>query len=453
VKSLKSLLITAGLCAAAIIPAPADLRTFETVRGESIEAEVVDATPGEVVLMIKGKAVTQSPAMYSAKDRAYLREWMRRNRGVFDWPSARGLRHDGSTEERLVVDSPRVLWRADAGQGDAAVVIAGARACTAGIRDGQVVILELGVEDGRLLWSKSYPAEPEGGRMVATPSIDLEGGRVYSVGPSGRIDCWEPGDGQNVWAKLLPTSYPDAVLPVGGNWGSPLLLGDRVLMEVGGPAYSMVSLSAGNGAEAWRIGKHQSLGATPIAVEIDHRSVIVSLNAYGLVGRDGDAGTMLWDQVWPGAGRASPVYLGEGRIFVTSEKACALFRIEGNRSERVWTNSALCSGVVSPVYYDGFLYGFNGGALTCISADSGEVRWSQGGIGAGNLIRAADKLLIQTGESGELVIADATPQNYLERSRTKVFDGASETIPVFASGRILCRSSSGAVTCLDGRAK
>ena len=140
-------------------------------------------------------------------------------------------------------------------------------------------------------------------------------------------------------------------------------------------------------------------------------------------------------------------------MFVTSAQECALFRIIGDRTEQVWSNTALCSTVSTPIYHGGFLYGFNGDTLTCLNAESGEVAWSTDAIGGGNLIRAAGRLLVVTRRSGELVIADVDPAKFVERSRTKIFDGPSETIPVLANGQILCRSAGGAVTCLKMRAK
>ena len=84
----------------------------------------------------------------------------------------------------------------------------------------------------------------------------------------------------------------------------------------------------------------------------------------------------------------------------------------------------------------------------CIDAESGELRWQQEGISEGGMIRAGEHLLIQTGKSGELIVADADPEKFTERSRIKVFDAPSRTAPSFASGRVFCRSANGDVVCL-----
>ncbi len=63
---------------------------------------------------------------------------------------------------------------------------------------------------------------------------------------------------------------------------------------------------------------------------------------------------------------------------------------------------------------------------------------------------ADNKLLIQSGASGELVIAAADPSGYRELRRTQVFDQVGDTFtpPVLSNGRIYCRSYNGEVVCL-----
>ncbi|MDA1052713.1 MAG: PQQ-binding-like beta-propeller repeat protein [Planctomycetota bacterium] len=63
------------------------------------------------------------------------------------------------------------------------------------------------------------------------------------------------------------------------------------------------------------------------------------------------------------------------------------------------------------------------------------------------------KVFIQTGASGDLIIADADPTGYRELRRTRVFDtdGHTFTAPVLANGRICCRSYAGEVVCFELR--
>jgi outer membrane protein assembly factor BamB len=69
-------------------------------------------------------------------------------------------------------------------------------------------------------------------------------------------------------------------------------------------------------------------------------------------------------------------------------------------------------------------------------------------MGWGNLIVFDGKLIILR-ETGELVIAAATPESYLEHSRADVIDGRSWTVPALTDGRLYCRNNTGQVVCLQ----
>ena len=446
-------LLACTVCALAV---PGDMlaekRVYTLKTGQSFEAELVKAVPGIVTLRHSGRENNSFISDYSQADCEYIRSWMRRNAGIYDWPGERGYRSDGTTEEELPPGTPEVFWRAKVGDGDAVVVVGAKGAYTTGVKDGRFVISALELEDGSEIWSKSYSHQPADGRATASPAVDIGENLVYSIGPSGRIDGWQIKDGGNAWAASLPSKFRGATLPVGGVFGSPLLGVKGLYFEVGGPAFSLVKLAKSNSSEIWRIGRHRSLGVMPILAEIGGKKVVVSRNEHGLVGRNAESGTMEWDRAWKaGAGRASPVAVGDDAVFVTSESKCALIRIVGKRTQPVWENSNLCSAISTPIFRDGHLYGFNGDVLTCLNAESGKVAWEHKGIAAGNLSAAGDKLLIQSGKSGELIIAEASAEKFIEISRTKVFGGSSSTMPVFVGGRIYCRSATGDVTCLNLR--
>ena len=444
-------------CALALaVPiARAETRVFTMKNtGKKIPGELKEVEPGgNVIVMSSGDLRTVDPKDFSNEDREYFRAWLRENRGIYDWPAFRGRWTDGSTDEKVVVDEPTVSWRAKVGAGDAAVMVGGDRACTVGVRDDKVYITVLRAGDGHEMWQKSHQSMLPGSRATATPLIDLNEDRLITVGPDGRMDCWNLENGDNVWAMLLPDRYRGSELPLDGVFGSPVMAGGRIIMEVGGPACSLVALTVSNGLEDWRIGKHRSLGAPVALAQLAGRESIVQRTQYGIIGRDARAGTMVWDHAWPAGGRAGPLVIGDDRVFVTSEKKCAMIKVKGRATEQIWESDVLCSKLATPVTHGGHLYGFNGGELTCVDAESGKVTWKVEGFGGGNLTRAADKLLIQTKGSGELVIADADPAVFRELSRTKVFEGESNTSPVLASGWIYCRSAAGDLTCVSVAAK
>jgi outer membrane protein assembly factor BamB len=107
------------------------------------------------------------------------------------------------------------------------------------------------------------------------------------------------------------------------------------------------------------------------------------------------------------------------------------------------------------VLWEGYLYGFDGqvggsGKLTCMEAKTGQVKWSQGGMGTGTLMIADGKLVILS-EKGKLVIAKASSDKYEELASAQVLTGKCWTVPVLANGLIYTRNAAGDLVCVDVR--
>ena len=64
------------------------------------------------------------------------------------------------------------------------------------------------------------------------------------------------------------------------------------------------------------------------------------------------------------------------------------------------------------------------------------------------LIAVGAKLLVLT-ETGDLVLADASPNAYKELGSAHVIEGRAFTAPVFADGKVYARNTKGDVVCLD----
>jgi outer membrane protein assembly factor BamB len=80
------------------------------------------------------------------------------------------------------------------------------------------------------------------------------------------------------------------------------------------------------------------------------------------------------------------------------------------------------------------------GPLECVDPMTGEVKWSERGFGPGNCIVVDDKI-VALSDSGELVIAEASPEEYVELSRNKVLDGKCWSMPAIVDGKIFLRST------------
>ena len=89
--------------------------------------------------------------------------------------------------------------------------------------------------------------------------------------------------------------------------------------------------------------------------------------------------------------------------------------------------------------YEGYLYGYSGNFLTCVDAATGEMVWKSRPPGVGNLV-LIDGHLVILARTGDIVVAEATPEAYREVSRVQALDRGYFTRPSFAGGRVYVRN-------------
>ena len=67
------------------------------------------------------------------------------------------------------------------------------------------------------------------------------------------------------------------------------------------------------------------------------------------------------------------------------------------------------------------------------------MRWSVDDVGAGTLIRAGDRLLLLR-ESGELVVAPATPEGFHAAAKARLMEGTVRAYSALAEGLLYVRN-------------
>ena len=87
-------------------------------------------------------------------------------------------------------------------------------------------------------------------------------------------------------------------------------------------------------------------------------------------------------------------------------------------------------------------------SLRCIDVKTRKVRWERDGFGCGSMILAEGNLIVLT-ERGDLVLVEATPKEYREKARAKVFrDLPCRAQIALANGRLYARDE-GRLVCFD----
>ncbi|MEO1368661.1 MAG: alpha/beta hydrolase-fold protein, partial [Acidobacteriota bacterium] len=107
--------------------------------------------------------------------------------------------------------------------------------------------------------------------------------------------------------------------------------------------------------------------------------------------------------------------------------------------DEVWRSRALRSSLSVPVPHGGYLYGYSGNFLTCVDAATGDTVWKSRPPGEGELV-LVDGHLVILARTGEIVVAEATPEAYREVSRVQAMDRGYFTRPSFAGGKFYVRN-------------
>jgi outer membrane protein assembly factor BamB len=381
-----------------------------------------------------------------------------------DWAIYRGSNHDGISKEtgwsaEFDGDGPKVLWEAEVGIGFASFTVVEGKVYTTGHAEDQDTVFCFGAVDGKLIWKHSYAADLgdkyyEGGTS-ATPTVS--GGKVYHLSRWGDVFCFEAATGKVVWSKNAQKET-EAKIPDWGFAGSPYVAGDLVILNVG---QSGMALKKGDGKTVWSSGKESAAGySTAYPLAGDKGIVVLAAeDAYHAV--EVATGKVVWSLPWKtryGVNAASPIQSGD-KLFISSgyNRGCGLFQLGGGTPTAIWENKNLRNQFNSSVLIDGFVYGIDDdeskkASLRCVELATGEVKWTEKGIGFGALMAADGKLIVQT-DKGELVVAKATEKAFEEISRAQVLSGRCWTTPVLVDGRLYVRNAEGAVKCLNLKKK
>ncbi|HYG73387.1 MAG TPA: PQQ-binding-like beta-propeller repeat protein [Planctomycetota bacterium] len=388
-----------------------------------------------------------------------------------DWPQYRGPNRDGTSSESgwsavWPKEGPRQLWKANVGTGSSPVTVSAGKVFTMGNSDGQDHVFCLDSANGKILWKHSYASERfdqmhEGGPASA-PSVD--GNLVYTMGRSGEVLCLDAATGQVKWSLNVVKEFK-AELPFFAYTISPLVLGSKLIVITGAKGASTVALDKENGKVLWKSGDDPAAYASPVPFPEGKQTHVAIFNGAGLLILNVETGAEVarhpWDTPSPMNSRvnaASPVVTGT-RAFIGSSygMGCALveFDLAAGKAKAVWQNDELTTQYNSALYYNKHLYGFHShgqndgsGELRCVNVADGKVLWSRKNPGLGSLICCGGKLIILT-RGGELITAEASPEDYKELARVQITGSLCRNEPTLSDGKLYVRTSRGDVHCMD----
>ena len=374
-----------------------------------------------------------------------------------EWNQWRGPNRDGKATETGLLSSwpeagPRLLWSVDSlGAGYSSLAASGGALITQGLEGGRQFLVAVEVGSGATLWKTFHGrrySNRRGDGPRGTPSI--AGGRVYAIGGSGNLVCADLRTGDKVWEKDLLRTYNGRNI----RWGiseSPLVDGDRVIVNAGGPGASVVALNKDTGEELWKTQSDEAGYSSAVVAVLGGKRQYVVFTGEALIGILAENGELLWRYATASnstANVATPV-VRDDLIFVSSAygTGCALLRIEGAggsiKASEVYFNRSMMNHYSSSILIDGYLYGFSGRILTAMHLETGEVAWKNRSVGKGQVIQADGRLYILS-DDGVVALVDPDPAEYREVSRFELGSGdyPTWTLPAISSGVLYLRDQS-----------
>ena len=160
-----------------------------------------------------------------------------------DWPQILGPDRNGrATGEQLAASWPKggpsVVWQTRVGRGFAGVAVQNGRLILFHREGNQLLAEARDAATGDSRWKTAFAttysstiSPDDGPRCV--PLIDKE--HVYVLGPGGELACLALETGKQVWLRNICKDFkvPEGYFGVGS---SPILEGDKLLVNVGGTA-------------------------------------------------------------------------------------------------------------------------------------------------------------------------------------------------------------------------
>ena len=420
--------------------------------------------------------MTGNSVMTSRLRRLVARRWLRRGRRSRE-PDAR--RPSGSSGAARIATASRrkpgccrtgrrpVRRRrgatAGVGNGYSSFSSSGGRLYTLGARGGNEYVIALDRATGKKVWETLNGRRYENDRgdgPRSTPTVD--GDRLYVLGGSGDLTCLEHATGKKIWSINLVQKF-GGVNPYWGYSESPLIVGDRILVNAGGRRASIVAVVEGRRLDA------------VAAAQRRRRLFVADADAH----RQPQPGDLLHRVAHAGgrsARRAAAVVLQQGdqrhREHRHADRARhARVRVVGLRHRRARcstcarpatsppptrsTSRATCATTTPvSVLVGDHLYGFSSSILTALKFDTGAMAWRDRSVGKGSLIFADNRLYLYS-EDGVVGLAEASPAGYREHGRFTLAQQSglpTWSHPIIAGGLLIIRDQD-AVYAYNVRAK
>jgi outer membrane protein assembly factor BamB len=350
------------------------------------------------------------------------------------WPQFRGPGGQGLSEARDVPlkwsATEHVAWKHEIpGSGWSSPAVAGGRvfltsavpAKDAAEGDLSLRALCFDAATGQSIWDvevfREVKAKAPGihsKNSHASPTPIVDGKEIYvHFGHQGiaRL-AW---DGSVVW-RNTELKYP----PVHGNGGSPALVGDRLIFSCDGASEPFVAaVSRKDGKTLWKTERKGDSAkkfafSTPLAIEVDGKTQIISPGAGSVGAFDPESGREIWRVNYDGYSVIPRPVFGHGMIYISTgyDTPVVMAIRAGGKGDMTESNVAWKLAKGAPNTPSLLLVGdelymvSDKGVASCVDAKTGKVVWQNrvGGNFSASPVFAEGKIYLQDEEGKGVVL-------------------------------------------------
>ena len=336
------------------------------------------------------------------------------------------------------------MWHRPVGPGWSSFAVRGDFFYTQEQRGDNEVVACYKASTGEPVWTHRDAArffESNGGAGPrATPT--LSNNRVYTFGATGILNALDANTGNVLWTRNV-SSDSNTKVPFWGFSSSPLVIGDFVIVAASG---QLVGYDAATGNRRWLGPQTDGSYSSPQLATIDGVQQVLLITASGTTSVTPNDGKQLWMDTWSGNSIVQPGITPEGDVLITSQdngtrRIAIAHDASGWSVHERWTSNGLKPYFNDFVVHKGYAYGFDGRILACIDLKNGERKWKGGRYGNGQLVLLPDQdLLLVLSEEGELVLVNATPDQFTERAKVEALQGKTWNHPVIVGDILLVRN-------------
>lgn len=370
-------------------------------------------------------------------------------------PNRDGIFAGAKLDRDWTAHAPRQLWRQPIGLGWSSFCISGTRAFTQEQRGEDELVVCYELTTGHVLWAHTNHARFSdslgGDGPRATPA--LSGGRLYTLGATGILDCLDAASGKLFWSHDVLGENKSPNLPFGKS-SSPLVFDGLVVVSGGfGNGPTLLAYHQKDGSMAWTAGTDKASFSSPLLTTLAGKRQLICVNAGSVTSHDPATGAALWDYSWPGQWPkcTQPIVVPPDSIFLSASfnAGCMLLQVKAAPDGKLsvaekWKNRSMKSEFSNIVARDGFAYGLDDGILACIDLATGERKWKDGRYGHGHVLLLGDLLLVQT-ENGPVALVEANASCFRELATLPALTSKTWNVPAFSGGCLLLRNDQEAV--------